>query len=349
MPPLSEKVRQRADYTQKFNTMNGRHGWLRLTPAYSVKIVEEIVSRYDKDVSILDPFCGTGTTALCAVGRGNPATTVDVNPFLAWLARAKTANYSPSVLISASKAARSALDIARSRAVDPSPCPPIYRIERWWTQRNLESLRYLKSAIAEVSVDDDQVADLLHIAFCRTLIKLSNAAFNHQSLSFQEDKEGTQPGLLSDSEETFLEDAIYIIDTAGLNPIGAGSVIQGDAMDLDPEIHGVHDVVITSPPYANRISYIRELRPYMYWLRYLSTGRAAGDLDWQTIGGTWGVATSRLMDWSPCGDWWLPERIGSGSFRYFRRQRCQRSIAVKTTCTSILLTYRSISAICEAF
>jgi hypothetical protein len=31
-------------------------------------------------------------------------------------------------------------------------------------------------------------------------------------------------------------------------------------------------------------------RPYMYWLGYLRDGRAAGELDWQAIGGTWGCA-----------------------------------------------------------
>lgn len=35
----------------------------------------------------------------------------------------------------------------------------------------------------------------------------------------------------------------------------------------------------------------------MYWLGYLTTGRDAGDLDWTAIGGTWGMATSRLTDW----------------------------------------------------
>jgi hypothetical protein len=39
-----EKLRQRADYTHKHNVKTGRHGWLRLTPAYSVKVVEEIIS-----------------------------------------------------------------------------------------------------------------------------------------------------------------------------------------------------------------------------------------------------------------------------------------------------------------
>jgi hypothetical protein len=57
--------------------------------------------------------------------------------------------------------------------------------------------------------------------------------------------------------------------------------------------------VITSPPYANRMSYIRELRPYMYWLKYLEERSAAGVLDWKAIGGTWGSATSKLGSWSP--------------------------------------------------
>src|SRR5690606_35850089 len=40
---------------------------------------------------------------------------------------------------------------------------------------------------------------------------------------------------------------------------------------------------------------------YMYWLGYLSDGRAAGELDWQAIGGTWGCATSRVASWTPKG------------------------------------------------
>ncbi len=35
----------------------------------------------------------------------------------------------------------------------------------------------------------------------------------------------------------------------------------------------------------------------MYWLGFLNSGRDAGELDWSAIGGTWGVATSRLADW----------------------------------------------------
>ena len=40
----------------------------------------------------------------------------------------------------------------------------------------------------------------------------------------------------------------------------------------------------------------------MYWLGFLDNGRDAGELDWSTIGGTWGVATSRLIDWDRPGE-----------------------------------------------
>ena len=308
MPKPRENVSQRADYTQKYNAGNGRHGWLRLTPAYSVKVVGEILDRYSTPVSVLDPFCGTGTTALCAANRGDAATTIDINPFLAWFASTKTATYSLPTLETVERKARQAIDAMRSRAVKPVPCPPIHNIERWWTPDNLEQLCYLKAAVSDVFSGDSKAADLLHVAFCRTLILMSNARFNHQSMSFRSAEEN-QPSLLGDTGSTFLEDVRHVIDTAAQNPTGNSTVVQGDAKDPASVITGKYDAVITSPPYANRMSYIRELRPYMYWLGYLANGRDAGELDWSAIGGTWGVATSRLAEWSSCGNWWVPEEL----------------------------------------
>ena len=308
MPKNEGKLRQRADYTHKFNARQGRHGWLRLTPAYSVKAVEEIISRYGEDVGVLDPFCGTGTTALCAVNRRNSATTIDINPFLVWLARAKTANYSSHVLATAECIAKDVVEMARSRAVKPAQPPPIYHIERWWPPHCLDILRYLQAAIFETTDNNGEVADLINVAFCRTLINLSNVSFSHQSMSFRSEWPA-QPTLICDVGSIFYDDICYVIDTARQNPTGNSSVIQGDARDLEPMICGHYDVVITSPPYANRMSYIRELRPYMYWLGYLASGRDAGELDWRAIGGTWGIATSRLTEWAPSGDWWAPDEL----------------------------------------
>lgn len=303
-----EQLRQRADYTHKFNIKTGRHGWLRLTPAYSVKMVEEIVERYDPSLSILDPFCGTGTTALSAVNHGQDAATTDINPFLIWLASAKTAHYSAAVIAQAEKAGNAALDLARRAVVQPVPEPPIHKIERWWTERARGFLCHLKAAIQETAGQSGPLADLLNVAFCRTLIKLSAAAFNHQSMSFKDSAQCVFD-FNPEAGSVFLDDLVFVLGGAKENPSGDASVILGDARDLPACLDARFDVVVTSPPYANRMSYIRELRPYMYWLGYLVNGRDAAELDWLAIGGTWGVATSRLAEWSPSGARWLPSDL----------------------------------------
>ena len=300
------QLRQRADYTHSFNTKTGRHGWLRLTPAYSVKVVDEVISGYGDGLNVLDPFCGTGTTALCAVSRGNRATTVDINPFLVWLARTKTAPYSQASLVETKCAGIEALEAARREAVAPASVPDIHRIERWWSEPARCFLAHLKASIL-ASAADRVKRDLLLVAFCRTLIKLSNAAFNHQSMSFK-DSDGAQGKLQIDLDANalFLDDLQFVLRGASDEPSGVATVVQDDARDLSRISEGHFDLVVTSPPYANRMSYIRELRPYMYWLGYLTDASDAGELDWEAIGGTWGIATSRLGTWSRRQDCRLP-------------------------------------------
>ncbi len=292
MNALAE-LKQRADYTHKYNTRSGRHGWLRLTPAYSVKVVEEILSNYEADGRVLDPFCGSGTTALCAARLGLPSATTDINPFLIWLAGVKTRGYtSDEIALTRDTCARILEGMGKTWV--PVTAPPIHKIERWWSEISLSFLCDLKGAIEEINAPES-TKDLLLVSFCRTLIKLSNAAFNHQSMSF---KEGNADAELSiDRKAIFREDVAYVLDGCSEEIRAQASAILQDARALKEDALGKFDLVITSPPYANRMSYIRELRPYMYWLGYLKEPREAGELDWQAIGGTWGIATSRLNDW----------------------------------------------------
>ncbi len=207
----------------------------------------------------------------------------------------------------------------QSGSVGPSQPPPIKNIERWWSAESLEFLCRLKAAI-DLHAADVQVTDLLRVALCRTLIAVSNAAFNHQSMSFK-NKAGAEsvsaPQLtLLGAERTepqqFRNDVSFVIETASENPQGRALVLRGDSRNHNVlHDNGIQpfDLLVTSPPYPNRMSYIRELRPYMYWLSYLVEAREAGDLDWEAIGGTWGIATSRLNDWKPSASAYIPEYL----------------------------------------
>jgi SAM-dependent methyltransferase len=297
------QLRQRSDLTHKHNLTSGRHGWLRLTPAYSVKLVSRILENYETPVRVLDPFSGTGTTALAAAEQGHSATGVDVNPFLVWLGNAKLAFYTKADIQHAVEAVS---HICTVKGTSPAEPPPIHNIERWWHPEILAVLCDIKGRIDALKTKVIRVRDLLLIAFCQTVIKLSNAAFNHQSMSFAGRKAelAHAPGRCI---ECFQTNAVAVIESLVPDLEGHGDVILGDSRQAPPG--GEYDVLITSPPYPNRMSYIRELRPYMYWLGYIREAREAGELDWNAIGGTWGIATSRLSDWKPDPGVTLPPRL----------------------------------------
>lgn len=305
---MREQLKQRADYTERFNRLQNRHSWLRLTPAYSVKIVTELIDGHPRQVNILDPFCGTGTTALSAAELGHYAVTIDINPFLVWLAQCKTAEYQMSDLFEAEETGREALQRVAGGEAQPADEPPIHDIGRWWSKGARRFLTSLQGALLKCVGGATPVADLLFVAFCRTLSRLSNAAFNHQSMSFKDSIQMSLPVEI-DYGQVFMDDLRVVLQSAHENPAGKASVLHGDSRDLTSLLSAEFDLVVTSPPYANRMSYIRELRPYMYWLGYLTNGRDAGELDWSAIGGTWGVATSRLLTWTPGGKYDLPKDI----------------------------------------
>lgn len=173
---IVNKLQQRTDYTHKYNRDFGRHGWLRLTPAYSLKVVDELIRQQSKATRVLDPFCGSGTTALCSAVRGIPAVTTDINPFLVWLTKTKTENYNDSTIRNEIKFASS---VRESKNTFENYAPPkIHNIERWWTANVIKFFCQLRNSIETDSLNN-KIKNILKIAFCRTLIKLSNASFDH--------------------------------------------------------------------------------------------------------------------------------------------------------------------------
>lgn len=301
----SRSARQNADLTFKLNRHYGRHGWLRLTPAYSVKLVSEILAASDRGIRVLDPFSGTATTPLCAAYSGDTATGVEINPFLTWFGNVKLATYSPACVRGASNALANLISQAsREKGKSVAP-PPMHNLQRWWNPEELDFLCKFKAALDDTTCHDCATRDLLLVIFCRLVINFSNAAFNHQSMSFKDKvkmdaSKKRHPALFDlepDLAYTARAEGQEVLNSAADNPRGTASVISGDSRSVSNVVSGEYDLLITSPPYPNRMSYIRELRPYMYWLGYLNNGRDAGDMDWSAIGGTWGIATSRLADW----------------------------------------------------
>jgi hypothetical protein len=291
--------------TQKGNLKNTRYGWLRLTPAHSVHLVSGLLDTHpEKHLVVLDPFCGTGTTALVCAERGIESDTIDINPFLIWLTRTKTHFYKADEIETFTEVSNLVVEKMLAAEEQVAWVPPLHQIEKWWDEQTLGVLSRARSAIncLEKSVSEN-VVNLLKVAFCRVMIERANVSFGHQSMSFKKNGAGNLPLLELLEDETVLswkQAFATISQSAYSNIISQPRVLLCDARNLSLKLEpNRYTCVITSPPYPNRMSYIRELRPYMYWLGYLKNARDAGELDWKAIGGTWGCATSNVGKWNP--------------------------------------------------
>lgn len=297
---------QRPSLTFKGNLAATRYGWLRLTPAFSLHAVLDRLPRPgDSGVRVLDPFSGTGTTALVCAEQGIACDGVDINPFLVWLAGVKTRAYSEDEILAYRRAAGAVYASLRAKPADTIWLPRIHQLEKWWDSPTLTALggalAEVKRLVVGYSVN---VEDLLLVAFCRVMIETAHVSFGHQSMSFRKPGESRQSRPFFSPSESVAERwrlaSASVADAASSTMFSRPRFYLGDARTLSrllPE-RG-YSAVVTSPPYPNRMSYIRELRPYMYWLGFLDSGEAAGELDWAAIGGTWGSATSRLTKWLP--------------------------------------------------
>lgn len=259
-------------------------------------MIEDLPDSY----SILDPFSGTATTGVAAAEFGHSSILFDINPFLVWFGNIKLTKLNQEDAAALHDAVGRICTTTLELGDGALWVPPLKNIERWWSVETLDGLAKLRSAIIDeigAPLESNSFA-LLWIAFARIAIEHSAAAFNHVSVSFHDDAESHSLNEIVLLFESFAE--TFIVDAS--SPLaGRGEVVLHDSSAPFGN-RCSFDAIVTSPPYPNRISYIRELRPYMFWLGFLNEAREAGELDWQAIGGTWGIATSRLTSWEPTHD-----------------------------------------------
>ena len=127
------------------------------------------------------------------------------------------------------------------------------------------------------------------------LVLVSNAKHNHVSLTFA-DKPLPTVEVDSILEQQFRNMLFDLRSVADL-PTSDVTIFKGNSKELSkilpPEDQRI-SAVITSPPYPNRFSYARETRPHLFFLDFIESAKAVGQLETEAIGGTWGKATSVL-------------------------------------------------------
>jgi hypothetical protein len=284
------------------------HRWFTITPAYAPALVADCAAHLGlgPDDHLLDPFAGSGTTAVWSRLANRPCASIEWNPALAFVTRVKATFAAP-----VEDFARAGADFAgRWRAELPpdgsaeryladqaAHIPPISHPERWW---DLPALAALTAARRLLALGDGREAARpgLELALLRVLVRVSRARYSHASVTFDPRARRWAMAEVVAAFEAALGDMAADLAAIEGRAQTSGVVARGNSLDLAtaaPE-PGRYTAVICSPPYPNRYSYARETRPHLFFLDLVPDARAVGELECAALGGTWGRATSLLQE-----------------------------------------------------
>lgn len=259
--------------------------WYRFKEAFSPALVEKAV----KSVSSLprlciDPFGGSGTTALTCQFLDVPTVTIEVNPFLADLIEAKLCRYDVSDLVHDRCAFAGAVNSEsesrkrRSRRTGHVSLPPTF-IEpgvrgRWiFSEAVAKRIQQFVSAIEEVESESHR--RLFRVLLGSVLIPVSNVVISGKGRRYRGNW-GTRvvdphkvDELFDEAFRLALDDILRYEGRA--NP--AYAVVRGDARVLLGTCPTA-DLILFSPPYPNSFDYTDIYNVELWMLGYL---RAASD------------------------------------------------------------------------
>lgn len=278
------------------------HRWFRLTPSFSPDLVRGWLSKHGVQPGnlVLEPFAGAGTTNIVARELGIDSIGVEINPFLAFVGQT-CVDWTPNPA-SLRDACKQAITIARD-SVDSGPLdpeefaaslndslPPIHNVSRWWRDQVLRELVALRNAIGQ---QDPSLIGHLKLALAQIVYSTANITLGRLQVAFVD--RSKQEILVFEPFIQMVEKIASDLEKVDTFPEASATIRNGDSTNLDFLEDGSIDALFTSPPYPNRYSYVWNTRPHLYLLEFFSTAREATTLDMNTIGGTWGSATTVLM------------------------------------------------------
>lgn len=227
--------------------------------AFASHLLEHL--KLNPEARVLDPWNGSGTTTYVATNLGHKSIGLDLNPFAALLASAKSPTQNNSEWFHS--IAREIISLAQSFIQDSSLASHDPLAE-WMTTASVINFRKLFYSIIEFfGLTEDttlfkfgppeQAPSLFLIALVRS-IKTRLRGSKNPTWNSPEARISVN---IQDLEEDFVSNVIRIAEILGskrIHQTARPQIMISDARQL-PITESTVDVVLTSPPYCTRIDY----------------------------------------------------------------------------------------------
>ena len=268
--------------TQKMVSYQGNYGapgfrWMRYKEGFSTGLIEQLIDEVQPG-SVLDPFSGMGTTPLIAAGKGLQATGIEIIPVGVLVGEAIALAANGLQQDSFTEAASSFLEHLNSdqEASSEYAFPHVRITEAAFPDETEVALSKAREFLSRV--DESAIHTMLNLACMSVLESVSFTSKDGQYLRW-DPRSGKQvktrlqkrsilqfPNAIQDRLVEMVEDIESLKERYGG---GIPEFITGSSLDYLRQLPtGSFDMVITSPPYANRYDYTRTYALELAWLGY---------------------------------------------------------------------------------
>lgn len=256
------------------------HDWYPYLEGYSPDFVNTIIDTFAPDAqTILDPFCGSGTTALIAMLRGRTGLYAEVNPVCRFVIEAK------ATAIRLPENTRYSLADQLERLADDIPAllkksKPDLQLKisfgsafgdrPFFEPGSFESVLRMRTLADRLSSEDALLGQFFTLGVLRSLVP-GSLLIRRGDLRFRTDAElfRIRPDVVAELTDSLRRFASDLHDA----PHATGSIehVADDARALAKAIQKPVDAVITSPPYLNGTNYFRNTKIELWFIRQLAT------------------------------------------------------------------------------
>lgn len=251
--------------TSNGNSKAPIHRWFRMKEAFSNNLLEEVLKdtglNESDSLTIIDPFSGSGTTAVAAGdlvrnGQARQVTVraLEVNPFLHLVSSAKLYAHTgvpKDFHAKAGRVARRAIEAADGHS--PVPALSSFSNVTYFPTANLQSLLSLRASIEAAEANGElerEDLDLMRLALGASVEPASNLRRDGRALRLTEGKACDNP------IDTFLEVSEQITEDAPSRTTDFdASISLADSRSDSFDLAAKADLALFSPPYPNNIDY----------------------------------------------------------------------------------------------
>jgi len=263
-------------------------GWRRFKEAFAPELVRMAIEEIGDVRAVIDPFGGSGTTALAAQFLGVRPSTIEVNPFLADLIEAKICKYEIDKVV---RGFTRVVELAHGKSRDPGEFlagAPATFVEPGVSDRYLFSLdvaaRFCayRGAIAEI--EDAPTRRLLNVLLGATAVPSSNALVSGKGRRYRRQWKET-PISASAVDEMFEQgvlSALFDLRRFEARRCRDYEVLRGDARLRVAEVEPA-DISIFSPPYPNSFDYTDVYNIELWMMGYLTDAKENRQLRESTL------------------------------------------------------------------